>query len=109
MITYREYWAYCMQFAKALVKLDVAAFKITNILGFNSVSLSRDICGDFIGLSGIMQCTRVGLTESVVERKSNIQLRTTVSAIVVLVHSTRLLAFSNHHLVYLLLARMVHR
>eukprot|EP01031_Cornospumella_fuschlensis_P005952 gene5952-7401_t len=36
VITYREYWAYCMQFAKALVKLDVACFKITNILGFNS-------------------------------------------------------------------------
>ncbi|RYG60989.1 hypothetical protein EON64_18910 [archaeon] len=38
-MTYSEYWQHCMQFAKVLVKLDVASFKIVNIVGFNSVRL----------------------------------------------------------------------
>lgn len=35
-ITYNQYWNECMRFAKSLVHLEVAAFKIVNILGFNS-------------------------------------------------------------------------
>jgi len=38
--TWRQYWDESMMFAKTLVKLKVANFRIVNILGFNSVSLS---------------------------------------------------------------------
>ena len=34
---WKEYYDDCCKFAKTLIHLDVAAFKITNILGFNSV------------------------------------------------------------------------
>jgi long-chain-fatty-acid--CoA ligase ACSBG len=37
-VNYQQYWDFCMQFAKSLIKLDVPAFHIVNILGFNSVS-----------------------------------------------------------------------
>lgn len=37
---WKEYYADCCKFAKTLIHLDVAAFKITNILGFNSVSFT---------------------------------------------------------------------
>lgn len=36
-MNYQQYWQECMYFAKALVQLNVGAFKIVNILGFNSV------------------------------------------------------------------------
>jgi hypothetical protein len=38
-VNYQEYWNLCMKFAKTLVHLGVDVFDITNILGFNSVSL----------------------------------------------------------------------
>lgn len=37
IIDYQQYWNFCMQFAKSLIKLDVQAFRVINILGFNSV------------------------------------------------------------------------
>lgn len=43
-MTYREYWAASMQFAKALVNLNVPCFDIVNILGFNSVSILLSCC-----------------------------------------------------------------
>jgi long-chain-fatty-acid--CoA ligase ACSBG len=36
VISYDQYWQECMNFAKTLVHLNVATFKIVNILGFNS-------------------------------------------------------------------------
>jgi long-subunit acyl-CoA synthetase (AMP-forming) len=36
--TYNQYWDECMMFAKTLVHMKVANFKIINILGFNAVS-----------------------------------------------------------------------
>ncbi len=37
--SWKKYWTECQQFAKSLIKLNVDIHKITNILGFNSVSL----------------------------------------------------------------------
>ena len=42
--TWQQYYTDCCKFAKTLIHLDVAAFKITNILGFNSVSKSFHLC-----------------------------------------------------------------
>ena len=39
--TWKSYYDDCCKFAKTLIHLDVAPYKITNILGFNSVSFSR--------------------------------------------------------------------
>eukprot|EP01031_Cornospumella_fuschlensis_P027333 gene27333-33018_t len=47
-MSYGEYWQHCMQFAKALVKLEVPAFKIVNIIGFNSCEWFIANCGSIL-------------------------------------------------------------
>lgn len=38
MWTWKKYWDDCFAFAKTLVHLKVGAYKVINIIGFNSVS-----------------------------------------------------------------------